>query len=342
MEEWYHIGLQTKPNMIGGYENQAFLDYKDDAFSETLTTDIADTITIYNSDLSESKTVRGIVQNNTADTQAKSLERTILFPIGTVKAGQYIYFNDSYWLVTGYPGNNKIYEKVTVVLCQYLLRWQNQKGEIIERWISFTSAFNSEVGEQGNNTITIASGDYSFFVGRDDETIILDEKRVFIDTNENLPVKVYKLTRNNDVSLHYYSHGSCLNFIAERDQLNTNRDNQELRLCDYFISSQSSNPDGTADENAPEKIIISGKDELKLGFPRVYSVTFINKDDKTIENVAFTWNVVSDFDIVKSVEGNCIELCVNDESCIGKSFTLQILINDEVSSEKEITVTYGY
>ena len=46
MKEWYLIGSQTKPNAIGGYENQAFLDYKDDAFLEAADTDMGNTVTV--------------------------------------------------------------------------------------------------------------------------------------------------------------------------------------------------------------------------------------------------------------------------------------------------------
>ena len=44
-KEWYLLSSSTKPNSIGGYENEGFQDYKDDAFSEALETDIATNIT---------------------------------------------------------------------------------------------------------------------------------------------------------------------------------------------------------------------------------------------------------------------------------------------------------
>ena len=133
MKDWYLLTPTTRPNEIGGYENDSFIDYREDAFYEALTTDIASTVTIYNYNLSVSKTVRCIIQNNTSDTLLKSLERIILAPIGTLKAGMYLYFEDRFWLITGYPGNNVIYEKATSVLCQYKLRWQLQSGKINPR-----------------------------------------------------------------------------------------------------------------------------------------------------------------------------------------------------------------
>ena len=91
MQEWYLLTPSTRPNATGGYENQSFTDFKNDAFQEALETDIATTVLLYNYDLSECKEIRCIVQGNTADTQLKSMERTILTSIGTLKAGMYLF-----------------------------------------------------------------------------------------------------------------------------------------------------------------------------------------------------------------------------------------------------------
>ena len=40
-QEWYLMSSSTKPNSLGGYENEGFNDFKDDAFDEALATDIA-------------------------------------------------------------------------------------------------------------------------------------------------------------------------------------------------------------------------------------------------------------------------------------------------------------
>ena len=155
MKEWYLLTSQTRPNSIGGYENEAFEDFKDDAFLEAIQTNIGETVILYNHDLSQKREIRCIIQANMADTLLKSLERIILAPIGTLKAGMYIFYENVYWLITGYPGNNGIYEKATLVLCQYKLKWQLDNGRIIERYANFTSASKYDIGENGNQTITL-------------------------------------------------------------------------------------------------------------------------------------------------------------------------------------------
>lgn len=62
MKEWYLIGNNTKPNMTGGYESDAFNDFKDDAFSEVLDSPIGKIVKIYNSSMTECKTLRCVIQ----------------------------------------------------------------------------------------------------------------------------------------------------------------------------------------------------------------------------------------------------------------------------------------
>lgn len=340
MKEWYLLTSDTRPNSTGGYENDAFVDYKDDAFQEVLQTDMATSVSLYNSDLSESKEIRCIVQGNTADTQLKSLERIVLVPIGTLKAGMYILFENRYWLVTGYPGNNKIYEKATIILCQYKLRWQDDSGQIIERWANFTSASKYDTGENGNQTIFLTSNNFTVWVPEDDDAFTLDKKRVFIDRNVKNPTKVFEITRSDDVLyLFGEDHGGILSFIADKTELNLEVDRPDLGLCDYKEpTSLPPEPDETTDLSA----VISGKSNLINGFSRTYSVEFKDSNGDIKQDVDFTWNVESDFDVQQTISGNQIELLVDDKSLIGSSFILQVLVQDKVLSEFEITITSLY
>ena len=297
MKEWYLE--HTPPESTSGYESDAISEYGESDFTDILFTDFAKTVTLYNHDLSESKEVRCIVQGNTADTQLKSMERIFLFEIGTVKAGMYIFFENRYWLIDGYPGNNGSYEKAISVLCQYNLRWQNTKGEILERWCSLTSASKYDVGENGNNTILLTSNNYSIKIPYDDEVIELEGKRVFIDKRKTNPTKVFKLTRDDDVLYDYGDeyHGSILNLIADKDEFNPTSDNQELRICDY--NSIPSTPD--APTTPTEEIVVSivGFDTIRVGKTKSWSVEFKDKNGNNVEVDDWKWNIKADFDTSK-------------------------------------------
>lgn len=335
MQEWYLMNSNTYPNEIGGFENDSFLEHKDDSFSEVMKTDLATTVKLFSSDLSEFKQIRCIVQDNTSNTQLKSIERTILTHIGTLKAGMYVFFENRYWLISGYPGNNKIYEKATMILCQYKLRWQLDNGRIIERWANFTSASKYDVGESGNTTIVLSSNNFTVWVSEDDDSFTLDGKRVFIDRSKENPKKVFKITRSDDV-LYIYGeeHGGILSFIADKTELNLETDNQELRICDYHSPTDFNVP-----ENPPSDFNVSiiGNKDLKIGFERTYTVSF---DNESIQE--FSWNIVSNFKVQKNIDGNKIKLLVDDEDYISSSFLLQVIINNKVATEKKITIVEGF
>lgn len=343
MQEWYLLTPSTRPNATGGYENQSFTDFKNDAFQEALETDIATTVLLYNYDLSECKEIRCIVQGNTADTQLKSMERTILTSIGTLKAGMYLYFEDRYWLVHGYPGNNKIYEKATVILCQYQLRWQSESGEIVERWANIVSASKYDTGTFGNQTIMLASNNFTILIPEDDLSATLEDKRVFIDRDRKNPHKVFKMTRSDDVLYLYGNHGGILSFIADRDEFNEAVDRPDLGLCDYIQEKSSQipeNPDETLDLFAE----IVGSNTLKIGLNRTYSVVFKDQCGDIVNDVDFEWCVESDFEVNTDILSNRdIRIFVeNDKSLIGKELKLKILIGETIISFMKIQVTGLY
>ena len=341
IKEWYLITPDTRPNITSGFGNDAFVDYKDDAFAEVLATDVADDLILYNYDLSKSVELRGVIQGNIADTQLKSMERTVLVPIGTLHSGDYIFFEDEYWIVDGRPGNNKTYEKATLKECQYKLRWQKNDGTVIERWANFASASKYDVGETNDKTIILTSNNLTVIMPNDKDSMTIDGKRVFIDTSD-IPEKVFKITRNDDVLFLHGSHGGTLNLIADKTELNLETDRQDLGLCNYIeVSNSTSTPPQNPDETADLRAVISGNTNLKIEFERTYTASITDADDNIIQwnNTKYKWNVVSDFEVSQKIDGNTIKLLVKDDSLIDESFLLQIINTTDNTIIEEIEIT---
>ena len=345
MKEWY-LNCPS-PNITSGYENDALSEYAQDNFTDVLETTFSDTALLFNYSLSESKEIKCVIQGNIANTQLKSMERTILVPIGTLHSGDYIFFEDEYWIVDGRPGNNKSYEKATLKECQYKLRWQKDDGTIIERWANLTSSSKYDVGENGNNTIILSSNNYLIITPNDKDSMTLDGKRVFIDLSD-VPTKVFKITRNDDVLYNHHTHGGTLNLIADKTELNKEKDNQELWLCDYIDTSNPSTPPtppsepSTPDETEDLYATISGTSNLRIGVTRTYTATLSDKDGNAVQwdDTKYGWNVASDFDVKQTVTENKISLTVEDEDFIESSFILSVikLGDSSVIAEIEITV----
>lgn len=337
MQEWYLMTPETRPNITGGFENDAFLDYKEDAFAEALSTDIAKTVILCNSDMTEIGEIRVIIMDNLANTQLKSMERSVFAVIGTLKAGMYIKFENQYWLISGYPGNNGVCEKATAILCQYELIWQDDDGKIIRRWANFTSASKYDNGRSGNSTIILTSNNFTIWIPEDDDGTTLDGRRVFIDRVKTgqLLTKVFEITRSDDVLyLFGKDHGGILSFIADKDELDKVTDRQDLWICNYKSPTTPTLPPSEPD-NPTTPVTITGGDTLRYGRAKTWTVTFSDSENQP----NFTWNVKSDFKITQNITGNKIQLKCTDDKAIDCMFTLQVLDNESnILSETTITI----
>ena len=337
MQKWYLMTPETRPNITGGFENDAFLDYKEDAFAEALSTDIAKTVILCNSDMTEIGETRVIIMDNLANTQLKSIERSVFAVIGTLKAGMYMKFENQYWLISGYPGNNGVCEKATAILCQYELIWQDDDGKIIRRWANFTSASKYDNGRSGNSTIILTSNNFTIWIPEDDDGTTLDGRRVFIDRVKTgqLPTKVFEITRSDDVLyLFGKDHGGILSFIADKDELNKVTDRQDLWICNYKSPTTPTLPPSEPD-NPTTSVTITGGDTLRYGRAKTWTVTFSDSENQP----NFTWNVKSDFKITQTITDNKIQLKCTEDKAIDCTFTLQVLDNESnILSETTITI----
>ena len=86
--------------------------------------------------------------------------------------------------------------------------------------------------------------------------------------------------------------------------------------------------------------MISGNTNLKNGYRRSYTATFSDKDGNAVDwqNVDYQWNVKSDFDVKQTIVDNKITVSVNDESLIGGSFFVQIIVGETVLSEIKVNI----
>lgn len=331
MQDWY---LMTSPNVTSGYEDDAISEFAQSNFTDVLATSFSDSVTLYNSDLTLISTTKAVVQGNTSNNENATKIREILFPIGTCKTGMLVLYDNAYWMITGYPGNNKSYEKAVMKICNYLLKWQDAFGNIIERWCITES--DESLGVDGNRTVPLGDGKMNIIIPYDSETIkIRKDKRFYIDNNLADPIP-YKVTNASTTSNVRNGHG-YLTFVVSEGQTIPEKDRPDLMLCDYISPTVTPTP-------APDERLISstitGITTLKIGYAKTYTVAFTDASGNALTDVNFTWNVVSDFDsaITKTISGQSITLKVSDDTYVGKTIALQVVIDGTVNSSVVITV----
>ena len=335
-KEWYL--MNTNSDTVSGFESDSFDNFAADAFSEALASSLGKDVEICNYDLSERTKARVVVQGNVQDTKLKSMQRMVLAPIGTCKAGQYVYYKERYWLIVGLVDDNGMYEKAVLVLCNHLLTWKNENGDIIQRWVNASSASQYNNGETSNKFYFVRSDQLMILTPDDDECLLIKHKQRFIidrrckiyeknfaedvtiDTSKQLIT--YELTRMDNVIYDYQDSGHS-EFMAYQDEQHETDgyyvvDGKGYWLCD------TPNPDN-------KTVVLScaiecDEPDVYCGLePTVFYSKFYDSDGNAT-NTLPQWEINCDFEDSLNVEyvENSISISVDDDELINKSFELSL------------------
>lgn len=281
--------------------------------------------------------------NNTFKKKIKSKHST------PFNLGDYIEWNNQIWLVTLLDSNDKTYHSGYMYLCTVPLRWQNLKGEIVERWAYSEDFTKYSSGISSNNTTTVGDNQYGLTLPIDEETKTLKRDMRFpIDFDDAEEPEIYKLT-NRKVMLNnnsYFDRGGTMIVTMSFDELNRSTDkrvampdDREVWICNYTEPATPEEDDKTTILSGDITGSISGNKNLKVGFSRTYSSNLIDEDGNAVEwSDDFSWNIVGDIEVGLTENGNQAELFINDEDLVDSTFFLQVLNGDSVITQVEITV----
>lgn len=268
-------------------------------------------------------------------------------PSQEINIGDYVEWANSHWIVVTCDSDDEIYRDGKLNQCNYLLKWQNELGEIIERWAVIQSASKYNDGTDSNTVITLGSDQLSIIVPIDSETIKLKKsmsKKFFIDGNTEDPT-TYELTGIGNVPDTYNGHG-ITSWIVKECAYTATEDDLKYGVCNYKAVDTEEDPTippENPDEMTDLRVTISGNKNLKVGFSRTYTATITDTDDNIVEwDDTYSWNVVSDFEVGQEIDGNTIKLLVEDEDCVYSLILLQVIRNNSVVSEIEITVVEAF
>lgn len=264
--------------------------------------------------------------------------------------GDYVVWNNQVWLITLLDPDEKTWNRGYMYLCTVPLRWQNSDGEIIVRWAYSEDFTKYSSGVTGNNVLKIGDNQYGLTLPIDSETKKLKrDKRFAIDFDNAKEPDIYALT-NRKVNLNnnqYFGRGGIMTttmsfntFHPEKDKRIELCDGSQVWICDYHSPTVPLTPP-ELNETTDLSVIISGGVALRCGRAKSWTVKFSNTEGKEICDCNFSWNIISDFDITQAISGQKIQLKVDAENCIGSSFLLQIIMNNLVNTEIEITVVDG-
>ena len=234
-------------------------------------------------------------------------------------AGNLVKFADAMWLIVSCDWDKEVYTYGKMQQCNYLLKWQNKQGEIIERWCVTTSASKYNNGEINNNIITIQSNQTMIYLPNDSETLKLNnDKRIFLDFNTQKP-KTYSITRVDTVTMGYdgvaepaYNGIGCILLIVTECEYNPDTDRIDLMVCDYFDPSE-------IQPTSPILITYSGRPEIRIGGRKTFTAETENEVTFSLISSALV-----DGKLTMTQTGNkCVVKCALDSSIVGASFKVE-------------------
>lgn len=231
-KSWY---LMTRPLFNSGLEKEEFENYSQDGFEEALESFISSDIEIYDQNFILLQSLKSIVQNVTADTESSSFIRQILIPIGNLKTGYYVKYNDSFWLIKDIVDNNGVYEKAIMFFCNYKMNFiSDVSGEIVSYPVYMKNATQYNSGETAREQETIGSSKFLIFIPYNEETIKIDHgKRFLIDKNHDNPT-AFEITQVDTISHNFDDDFAVIRWTLVESQFNPKTDNKELMIADYY------------------------------------------------------------------------------------------------------------
>lgn len=337
--DWYL--MQPPHDQVSGFESEALDDFGVEGFLETLDTDIADRVDLYNYDFTEHFATKAIVQNVEQDTKLQSLHRHLIVPIGTCHTGMYVKHRDRIWLIVGMVDNNGIYEKAVMTYCNYLLSWIDDSGNIAQRWANVISASQYNNGETSTTNYFVRTDQLLISIPDDDISLMLSQGQRFIIDKRcqvyeksidagvvretSKPVITYEITRIDSVIYNYQTSGHQELMVTQDEQ----HDNDGYYvvngvgywLCDVPDTFQPGSVQKSKIE-FDESVIYNGLE------PTVFVAKFFDSHGHPVIETPH-WSINCDFadklDITE--EDNYISISVNDKKQTNKTFEL-ILNND--------------
>lgn len=212
--------------------------------SARLTRQIPSNLSYHNVDIDGEE--RNIVILNSDNLNQKTL---CSLPGEDIRHGALVEWMDHRWIVTERDANTEIYTKCIMLMCNYLLKWINSKGEIVERWCIVEDGTRYLTGEYSDAFFVATRGDsrIAVTIQKDEETVNLGrDARFIIDDYGCSEPLAYRLTKPFKLNGNFDDNGVYTFVMTE---CNTERDdNTELHIADYYKHFPRPDEDQSTDE----------------------------------------------------------------------------------------------
>ena len=230
---------------------------------------------------------------------------------------------DEYLICTEAFNIDDIHFKGKFTLCNWILKWQNKDGKILEYPCYDMNSTQYNSGEQSNSHFTIGSSQHMLTLPSDENTVALNTpQRFYLDKNIDSPTSF--IVTQNDTTSHNYGKKGLVKVTVYEHPNNVETDRPDLGICDYI------------DINAKEKLCRCTTTTARAvieyqtttiksgGDSQIFIGKFYDENGIEIANIVPHWTVNCDFANKLQIKefDNCLSIGIDDDSYIDEEFKL--------------------
>ena len=240
---------------------------------------------------------------------------------------------DEYLICTEASNIDNINYQGKFTLCNWILKWQNKDGEILEYPCFDMNSTQYNSGEQSNRNFVIGSSQHMITLPCDKNTVELSTPQRFYLDKATINPTSFIVTQNDTTSYNYGKKGLVKVTVYEYPN-NPATDRPDLGICDYIdISANEKVCCCKVSKSVIEydtSVIKSGGDS------QMFIGKFYDDNGNEITNISPHWTIICDFSeklIVKEFD-NCLSIGIDDDSYIDEEFKL---ICSDGNEESDVT-----
>lgn len=230
---------------------------------------------------------------------------------------------DEYLICTESFNINGIHWQGKLTLCNWILRWQNKDGDILEYPCHDINSTQYNSGEQSNKQFTIGSSQHNITLPCDENTVALSSpQRFFLDKNTKNPTS-FIVTQNDTTSYNYGKKGIVKVTLMECAS-NSKTDRIDLGICDYF-DKDAIKTDNADNVFVSKSVIVYDVTTIKSGGDfQTFTGKFFDDNGNEITNIVPKWTIVCGFTNALEIEefDNQIKIGIDNDYYVDEEFKL--------------------
>jgi hypothetical protein len=252
-----------------------------------------------------------------------------------ITVGDIIYdsLHDKYMICTESFDIDCIHWQGKFTVCNWILKWQNKDGDILEYPCHDINSTQYNSGEQSNRNFVIGSSQHMLTLPCDENTVELSTpQRFYLDKAINNPTTF--IVTQNDTTSHNYGKKGLVKVTVYEHPNNAETDRPDLGICDYIdMSAGSKDAGATVKEDcckASKAVIEYDTNVIKSGGDsQLFVGKFYDDMGNEVADMIPHWTVVCDFfdKLTTEESGNTLSIGIDDDDYIDEEF--KIICSDD-------------